>query len=67
MEIRDLHYRVDRIEQLLQDLIENQVVDFSEATAAGKWIDEQVLLLESGNITANLPGSDETKLLPSGL
>ncbi|KKJ24085.1 hypothetical protein T637_22010 [Enterobacter hormaechei subsp. hoffmannii] len=67
MEIRDLHYRVDRIEQLLQDLIENQVVDFSEATAAGKWIDEQVLLLESGNITANLPGSNETKLLPPGL
>lgn len=67
MEIRDLHYRVDRIEQLIQELIENQVVDFSEATAAGKWIDKQVLLLDSGNITANLPGSNETKLLSLGL
>lgn len=46
-EMRDLHYRVDRIEQLLQELIHNPEVDFSEADAAGKWIDEQVLLLES--------------------
>ena len=54
-EMRDLHYRIDRIEQLLQELIDNPVVDFSEAAVAGQWIDEQVQLLETNETKLILP------------
>lgn len=46
-EMRDIHYRIDCIESLLQHLIKDKVVDFGDSTAAGLWIDEQVLLIES--------------------
>lgn len=46
----DIHYRIDRIEQLLHELIAYNVVDFSEAAAAGEWINRQINRIESPEI-----------------
>ncbi|HAV8436961.1 TPA: hypothetical protein JLC89_004652, partial [Escherichia coli] len=43
--MRDIHYRIDCIEQLLLDLIERKVVDFTDASVAGSWIEKQIRLL----------------------
>lgn len=54
--LRELHYRIDRIEMLLQELAENNEVDFNSADKAGIWITEQIGKLEV-NETPQLPAS----------
>ncbi|EPJ7280240.1 hypothetical protein KY209_005639, partial [Raoultella ornithinolytica] len=44
--LRELHYRIDRLEMLLQELAENNEVDFNTADKAGIWITEQIDKLE---------------------
>ncbi|HAM5260990.1 hypothetical protein [Escherichia coli] len=48
--MRDVHYRIDCIEQLLLDLIERKVVDFTDASVAGTWIEKQIQRLESNDV-----------------
>lgn len=46
--LRDLHYRIDRLELLLIDLATNQV-NFDAADEAGLWISEQISRIETDN------------------
>ncbi|HCD2000954.1 TPA: hypothetical protein NBJ18_002968 [Citrobacter farmeri] len=54
--LRELHYRIDRLELLLQELAENNEVDFTAADKAGKWITEQIGKVE-GNENLRLPAN----------
>ncbi|HCI6191191.1 TPA: hypothetical protein NPO42_000947 [Klebsiella quasipneumoniae subsp. similipneumoniae] len=53
---RELHYRIDRLEMLLQELAENNEVDFTTADTAGKWITEQIGKVE-GNENLGIPAN----------
>ena len=44
--LRDLHYRINRLELLLLDLATNQV-NFDAADEAGLWISEQIIRIET--------------------
>ena len=44
--LRDLHYRINRLELLLLDLATNQV-NFDAAYEAGLWISEQIIRIET--------------------
>lgn len=54
--LRELHYRIDRLEMLLQELAENNEVDFTTADTAGKWITEQIGKVE-GNENLGIPAN----------
>jgi hypothetical protein len=54
----DLHFRIDRLEMLLQELAENHEIDFNKADEAGEWIDAQMKKIES---------KEDVKQLPAGL
>ena len=51
----DLHFRIDRLEMLLQELAENHEIDFNKADEAGEWIDAQMRILESKEYVKQLP------------
>lgn len=53
--LRDLHFRIDRLELLLSELSENIDIDFTAADEAGEWINSQVEKIKS----------DELKQLPN--
>ncbi|WP_262266918.1 hypothetical protein [Klebsiella variicola] len=54
--LRDLHYRIDRLEMLLQELAKNTEVDFTTADTAGRWITEQIGKVE-GNENLGIPAN----------
>jgi len=51
----DLHFRIDRLEMLLQELAENHEIDFNKADEAGEWIEAQMKKIESKEDVKQLP------------